>query len=501
MALTKAHNRMIEGAAVNVLDYGATGDGTTDDTAAIQAAIDAGGHVYLPSGTYSVTGLTLDDNLVLSGDGPDTIILGDGNISVITASSKTYFTVRDMTIKRTNGVSGSPINQTVVLTSCGRFLVDNVVFDGASSTYGGYLSIRGAYNATVNGCRFINKAGFAMTSSDETTSGTWSANCVISNCVKEGGATQGMNLYYVRNTTFDNCVSFGSTSTYGCGFLIEYECENIAVNNCVAYDNTRDGFYIEGNVANGVRNVTLTNCTAYNNGEAGLNLDANFRNISVVGGTYRDNVTSFVAGTGNGIMAASNTGLTVTGASITGNTGNGIRWYGTPYMGSFNGNLIRDNGAYGIYLEGTPASIDIGENVIISNTSGGVFGWIDQAGTYAKAGWTTYTPTFYKNDGTTTVSPLTQSFKYHKIGSVVHIVGFLTCNAADLDSSTYFTVPFTVGWTGASTADDAQSGRGASQPSAAGVGVISSVYYNGRLRVATGTSDTSVRIHATYETA
>jgi len=50
---------MIQGALINVLDYGAIGDGVTDDTAAMQAAIAAAtangqSTLYIPTGTYIV---------------------------------------------------------------------------------------------------------------------------------------------------------------------------------------------------------------------------------------------------------------------------------------------------------------------------------------------------------------------------------------------------------------------------------------------------------------
>ena len=60
MSLTKASYSMITGAPANVLDYGATGDGTTDDTAAIQAALDANTCVTFPEGTYRVTSIVID---------------------------------------------------------------------------------------------------------------------------------------------------------------------------------------------------------------------------------------------------------------------------------------------------------------------------------------------------------------------------------------------------------------------------------------------------------
>ena len=52
MSLTKATFSMINGAQVNVLDYGADPTGVADSSAAFQAALLAGATVYVPSGTY-----------------------------------------------------------------------------------------------------------------------------------------------------------------------------------------------------------------------------------------------------------------------------------------------------------------------------------------------------------------------------------------------------------------------------------------------------------------
>lgn len=71
MALQKIHNRMISGAPVSVKDYGALGNGTTDDTLAIQAALNTGAdHIVFPSGHYLISsGLTASTSGSLFIDG------------------------------------------------------------------------------------------------------------------------------------------------------------------------------------------------------------------------------------------------------------------------------------------------------------------------------------------------------------------------------------------------------------------------------------------------
>ncbi len=80
MSLTKVSYSMITGAPINVLDYGAAGDGVTDDTAAMQAAHDTGNVVYYPAGTYLFT-----SNISISSGG----IIGEGMTETILKSNDT----------------------------------------------------------------------------------------------------------------------------------------------------------------------------------------------------------------------------------------------------------------------------------------------------------------------------------------------------------------------------------------------------------------------------
>jgi len=62
---------------LSVKDFGATGDGTTDDTTAFQNALTAaaGKSLYVPNGTYLCTGLTIYSGTNMYGDSPTTSII------------------------------------------------------------------------------------------------------------------------------------------------------------------------------------------------------------------------------------------------------------------------------------------------------------------------------------------------------------------------------------------------------------------------------------------
>ena len=122
MALTLAHNRMISGAPNNVKDFGATGDGVTDDSAAIQLALDLQGQVYIPAGTYLVnTTLRIKSNTKLYGDGIEATILVEGGAGTTLASMFTSILVNQAYFD--NDAAGND-----------SMHVENIAFHGQRST-------------------------------------------------------------------------------------------------------------------------------------------------------------------------------------------------------------------------------------------------------------------------------------------------------------------------------------------------------------------------------
>ena len=88
---------------VSVKDFGAVGDGTTDDAAAIQLALTAGGTVYIPDGSY-----ILGAQLVIKSN--TNLILGESAIMLRAWAGTTGQRPNNATIKNENAPLAAAIN-------------------------------------------------------------------------------------------------------------------------------------------------------------------------------------------------------------------------------------------------------------------------------------------------------------------------------------------------------------------------------------------------------
>lgn len=257
-------------AMFDVREFGAACDGVTDDTQAIQNAIDqaaqtAGGVVLLPPANIVITTLRLKKNVHLRGSGWRTQLMQtvtDGHMIILDSANEEFTVISDM---RLNGYKNtqSTANDGIHLNNDGgsgfswydpihtieRVAVVNVKGNGvklASSCRQTQMLHVTAHGADLSGfyIESPDSSFVGLVSGSAGTSGFW-VNC--------------------SNSRFVNCKSFGSgrlSSTNADGFYVRYGRNSFS--GCEAQDNGRHGFLIS---PTSVQPITLNGCIADSNGQ------------------------------------------------------------------------------------------------------------------------------------------------------------------------------------------------------------------------------------------
>jgi len=246
-----------EGPYVDVTYYGATGDGLTDDTTAIEAAVavlTSGDCLYFPSGEYVLDNeISIPDGCSMAGDGLGTVILRGATPDGYLVTLGNRCVLRDLTIDGnadtcaagTDGELSVAGDDCIIsrvriidslLLSClcegARPLFIGCEFKGYGSTSAGAetaINCSGAGTRIV-GCSFVDYLLYACyLGASGTMTGCYLANnflrtaspsgqirvgyasgdgwSISNNVIREGGTTShGIDVYGVNTTICNNCI-------------------------------------------------------------------------------------------------------------------------------------------------------------------------------------------------------------------------------------------------------------------------------------------------------
>tara|TARA_R110000796_G_scaffold237278_1_gene357211 strand:- start:361 stop:2649 length:2289 start_codon:yes stop_codon:yes gene_type:complete len=329
MALTKVRNQLIQGAPINVLDYGAVGDGSTDDTNAFIGAAAVGGLIEIPAGTYIIKPATTNEITLIS----NTILMGAGkgvtNIVVSEASnpatSKYGFKLLNidnigfvnLTLKSDASSQGifnlgslsaggnyTPDAQGNLygmrISQCDNLLFDNVSIEGFNAT--GVLFTNedsvSVYNVntTLINCDSRNnrETGFSLQACDgfEITGGLHECNGLQ---VFDAVDSAGNPTSTVRTSA--NYIDGGTGYGIVLGRLVsatKLKSKNGICTGVRTQRNARHGIDLHSGV-----NISIVNCqsiddllSGYAIQDDGASLDGSFGNIIITGGSINHTVYS-----------------------------------------------------------------------------------------------------------------------------------------------------------------------------------------------------------------
>lgn len=149
--------------SVNIKDFGAIGDGVTDDTAAIQAALDSitdGGTVLIPAGIYKISySLLVGSNTTLVGQGRKSIIKAElSNTLCATLINKNADSVGGYDAAENIELRNFAIesNASGIEFAHAKDIRIYNIYGNCNTLVWHFIDLVGVKNVVVKGCTFIN---------------------------------------------------------------------------------------------------------------------------------------------------------------------------------------------------------------------------------------------------------------------------------------------------------------------------------------------------------
>lgn len=303
---------LITDGTVNVKQFGAVGDGVTNDGQSIQNAIDYGvKNVVFPEGTYLYTQLYLESNQCFKGENATLIatiipvadlysstniyanekenitfdgFVFDGNTQTDLRHVLSFFTCTNIKFVDCEFTRG--YGYILRINNSENVVIDNCYahdITGSTGNPGGFLFGVSFTNLTVQNCHCQNLDDHMVYVTGN------SKHICVENCKAVstglGEWTNGAAYCIYGNTTdvfIDNCVARSCQNGFNFANYTGYDSapSYVVVSNCIAKYSVQNGFSVMGDDGHLCQNVLISKCMAINSGQDGFGIRYT-RNVTI----------------------------------------------------------------------------------------------------------------------------------------------------------------------------------------------------------------------------